>query len=173
LFLAGVLADRYFFADRFRWLQMGVAAACAVIGIGIMMWAVAAQARSAKKRKELTAESGPDGEGSPAVQGAHLNPDESAPPRPVLVTDGPYHYCRNPILLGSLVYCLGIGIYFGSLGIGVVMLLLAYKIGSLYVKLVEESRLRRAFGREFDEYKIETPFLIPQLWTQDSDPEAD
>jgi protein-S-isoprenylcysteine O-methyltransferase Ste14 len=35
---------------------------------------------------------------------------------------------------------------------------------SFYNKLVEEKELLLRFGKQYEEYKRKTPFLIPKLW---------
>ena len=79
-----------------------------------------------------------------------------------LVIKKPYHYCRNPMSLGTAIFYLGIALWLGSisaLGLGLV-----YPAGILiYIKLIEERELQERFGSEYLEYKRRTPFLIPRL----------
>jgi protein-S-isoprenylcysteine O-methyltransferase Ste14 len=77
-----------------------------------------------------------------------------------LIKKGPYAFCRNPMILGTVVFYLGIALLVGSISaialIALFMLLLV-----LYVKVFEEKELERKFGLEYIEYKNETPFLMP------------
>ena len=84
-------------------------------------------------------------------------------PTQKLIVSGPYKLCRNPIQLGAMLYYLGIGIFFGSVKIGMVMLLLSFILGTCYHKFVEEKELLLRFGREYEEYKARTPFLLPKM----------
>ena len=87
-----------------------------------------------------------------------------------LVTSGPYALCRNPMLLGSTVYYLGIGFLLNSIStMMLVALFLATSV--VYIKLVEERELEERFGREYVEYKRRTPFLIPSLRRAGKEPE--
>jgi protein-S-isoprenylcysteine O-methyltransferase Ste14 len=76
---------------------------------------------------------------------------------------GPYKFCRNPMILGAMLYYLGMGTYFGSLRIGIVMFLLSLIVGSCYIKLIEEKELQLKFGADYEEYKKNKPFLIPKF----------
>jgi protein-S-isoprenylcysteine O-methyltransferase Ste14 len=140
LFVAGWALDKYFMAERLELLGMVFAITCGCVGLFLMAWTLITQAVT--------------GRGTPVPV---------APPQKLIVT-GPYKLCRNPMILGAILYYLGVGIYFGSLEIGLVMLLLTWKIGSAYVKFIEEKELERRFGEEYEEYRKETPFLIPRLW---------
>jgi protein-S-isoprenylcysteine O-methyltransferase Ste14 len=80
-----------------------------------------------------------------------------------LVVDGPYAYCRNPILLGALLYYLGVGCLWISFNAGVVMFLLGLVLGTAYHKGIEEEELRRRFGTKYEAYRLGTPFLFPRL----------
>ncbi len=81
-----------------------------------------------------------------------------------LVVTGPYKLCRNPIELGAIFYYLGIGTLADTLMTGIINMILAFIIGSLYHKFVEEKELQLRFGKEYEEYKKTTPFLFPKLW---------
>lgn len=83
-------------------------------------------------------------------------------PTQKLIIQRPYHYCRNPMTLGTTLFYLGIAIWLGS--ISAVGLGLVYPVGILiYMKLVEERELEERFGSEYLEYKKRTPFLIPRI----------
>lgn len=79
-----------------------------------------------------------------------------------LIVKKPYHYCRNPMTLGTAIFYVGVAIWLGS--ISAVGLGLVYPVGILiYIKLIEEKELQERFGYEYLEYKKRTPFLIPHL----------
>ncbi len=76
-----------------------------------------------------------------------------------LVKDGVYSFCRNPMYLGYsfLFFAFGFlmrNIYFLFLSIGVVIFIY------IYSKLIEEKVLLKRFGKEYLNYKKETPFII-------------
>jgi len=79
-----------------------------------------------------------------------------------LVVVPPYTYCRNPMVLGTVLAYLGIGAWLGSASaVGLVlalgMLLLTY------VKLFEEKELRLRFGSDYEAYLRATPLLLPRF----------
>lgn len=80
----------------------------------------------------------------------------------VLVTEGPYSVCRNPLYFFSMLGGIGLGLTAKSLTVPFVFL------GGfgLYYSLVirrEEEGLRRAFGRDYDDYERVTPRFLPRL----------
>ncbi len=83
-----------------------------------------------------------------------------AMPTQKLVTTGPYALCRNPMLLGSTSYYIGISLLVNSLS-ALVLTSLFVLLSIAYIKLVEEKELEARFGKEYEEYKRKTPFLIP------------
>lgn len=87
-------------------------------------------------------------------------PVPKMPPQRLLV-GGPYAYCRNPMVFGTLVMYSGIGVYTGSFSSLAVTLLLGVLLVG-YVKTTEERELEERFGQEYLEYKARTPFLIPR-----------
>ncbi len=89
-------------------------------------------------------------------------PNPTAAPQ-TLVRVGPYSHVRNPIQAGIMLYYLGLGALFDSCVTGAVMFVLALGIGAAYHKWVEEKELRLRFGAAYDDYRRETPFLIPRF----------
>lgn len=83
-----------------------------------------------------------------------------------LVVEGPYKLCRNPMKLGAISYYLGIGTLFDSLPTGLVCFFIGLVIGTFYHKAVEEKELTARFGKDYEAYKKNTPFLIPRLGTK-------
>ena len=89
--------------------------------------------------------------------------DHSLAPRTsVLITEGPYKLCRNPMLLGVLIYYFGLLIFLRSLWADLALVLFIV----VMMKQVEseEKRLERDFGEAYLAYKAETKKLIPFLW---------
>jgi len=80
-------------------------------------------------------------------------------PTQELVTTGLYAYCRNPMMLGTILYYLGLVLLVGSLT-GVVLVVLVEVLYGVYIKFVEEKELELRFGREYMEYRKYTPFII-------------
>ncbi len=82
-------------------------------------------------------------------------------PTQKLVTTGPYAYCRNPMMLGTILYYLGLVLLVGS-PTGVVLVILFEILYGVYIKFVEEKELELRFGKEYIEYRKYTPFIIPR-----------
>ncbi len=79
-----------------------------------------------------------------------------------LVTQGLYHYVRNPIYTGILLMALGTALAFDTLsaliGFAVVLLGIYFKVRG------EERILAGHFGTQYASYKQNTKALIPFLW---------
>ena len=78
-----------------------------------------------------------------------------------LVTSGPFRYTRNPIKLGAILFYFGIGTICDQLVTGLTMLVLGSILGSIYHKCVEEKELVMRFGKEYEDYRKRTSFLLP------------
>jgi protein-S-isoprenylcysteine O-methyltransferase Ste14 len=74
--------------------------------------------------------------------------------------EGSYFRCRNPLLLGAIIYCFGIGTILGSITTGLTMSFLILVLGTCYVKFIEKKELYIRLGHEHEEYRQKTPFLI-------------
>ncbi len=140
LFPLGYLAEKYILPNQIWIAEFVFSVTCIVIGISFLGWSVYVLIR--------------DGHGTPSP----------AAPAQKLITTGPYRLCRNPIQLGAMFYCLGIGTLLGSIWIGLVMMFLSYKIVGSYHRHVEEKELHMRFGKEYKEYRKRTPFLLPRFW---------
>ena len=80
-----------------------------------------------------------------------------------LITQRPYNYCRNPMALGTIVLYLGVGALIGS--ISAVGLVLIWTILLLvYIKYLEEKEMVLRFGEAYEEYRKQTPFILPRFW---------
>lgn len=77
-----------------------------------------------------------------------------------LVTTGPYKYCRNPMVFGTICVYISISIYVNSLH-DLVVILLIIPFFILFLKLSEEKRLFKDFGEEFLVFKSKVPMLVP------------
>lgn len=115
----------------------------AVVGIGLSIWSIVYM-------KNV-------GKGNPFDAFNH----EVAPRTTLLMTDGPYGICRNPMLLGVFIY--HIGILIALLSIGALLIFAAeVLIMSLQVRR-EEQRLRIDFGNEYAEYAKRVNRFLPKL----------
>ncbi len=79
-----------------------------------------------------------------------------------LVITGPYRYTRNPMLFGTFtIYC-SFAVFFNSIGYLLITILFAI-VMLIFVKLTEEKRLLKDFGKEYEIYKNKTSIFIPWL----------
>lgn len=80
----------------------------------------------------------------------------------ILVTEGPYSICRNPLYLGSLGCAFAIVLFFNS----VTLLIVTAMVATVYFRAVipsEEAVLRSRFGEAYERYAQQTPRLLPSL----------
>jgi protein-S-isoprenylcysteine O-methyltransferase Ste14 len=85
-----------------------------------------------------------------AIQGeGTLSP---ADPTKKLVISGPYKYSRNPMYWGVMMILISEALFFesSSLWIYALFILVAF---TLFIVLVEEPRLRKDFGEEYEAYR--------------------
>lgn len=118
------------------WIQLLVACVLAVCGLALSIWSIIHMRRV--------------GEGNPFDAYNH----EVAPRTKHLMTDGPYRFSRNPMLVGIYVYDLGWLIYLWSLW-PIAVFLVEVVFLTLQVRS-EEKRLEADFGEEYREYKTRT-----------------
>ena len=78
-----------------------------------------------------------------------------------LVASGPYKYCRNPMIFGTVLIYAGLGILVDSLSLYLIIAPTMLILLCLYVKLREEQALEARFGAPYLEYKNSTSFVIP------------
>jgi protein-S-isoprenylcysteine O-methyltransferase Ste14 len=81
-----------------------------------------------------------------------------------LVIQGPYQYCRNPMITGVLFILIGEALWLRSLPI-LTWAFVFFIINTFYFILSEEPFLERKFGDEYRIYKREIPRWIPR-WKQ-------
>ncbi|MDP4281923.1 MAG: isoprenylcysteine carboxylmethyltransferase family protein [Bacteroidota bacterium] len=79
-----------------------------------------------------------------------------------LVITGPYKYTRNPMVFGGLCIYFSLAIYFNSLSC-LVFWLIFFFLGGTFLKMSEEKRLLKDFGKEFQEYRSKVPMFIPRF----------
>ena len=104
----------------------------AVVGLGLSIWAIVYMRRV--------------GDGNPMDAFGH----EVAPRTKHLMTDGPYRLSRNPMLTGIFIYLIGCCIWLWTWQ-SVLVFFVFVAIMLVQVR-TEESRLRRDFGEEYEEY---------------------
>ncbi|GMT42317.1 MAG: hypothetical protein IEMM0002_0728 [bacterium] len=126
--------------DIYNRAKTGVAAAFIISGLAMVGWSALVLWNT--------------GKGTPAP----------VAPTKKLVVSGPYGYCANPMELGLIFYCFGLGTYLDTFTTGVIASFLVLIIGSAYNRLVEEKELALRFGDEYREYAKKTGFLIPNIW---------
>ncbi len=78
----------------------------------------------------------------------------------VLLTSGPYRYTRNPMVFGAVCLYTSFSVWLNSpaclLAVAGFLLLL-----TVYVKIFEEPRLLRDFGKEYEEYRKRVSMIFP------------
>ncbi len=82
--------------------------------------------------------------------------------RPTLTQSGPFRYIRHPYYAGALVERLAVALTFASL-VGW-LLVIPWTVLLLRQVLLEESHLRRLFGREYELYTQQTARLLPGVF---------
>lgn len=135
------LLDHQFELPRLAYGAVNVVIGCVLIVAGILfaMWSIYVQFTI--------------GRGTPAPVMATQK----------LIIQKPYNYCRNPMALGTIVLYLGVAALIGS--ISAVALVLIWAILLLvYIKFLEEKEMEMRFGEAYQEYRKQTPFIIPRLW---------
>lgn len=84
------------------------------------------------------------------------------PPTKVL-SDGPYSYCRHPMIGAIILVLLGLGTLLSSLSLVVVFTPLYILLNALEMKAIEEPELAKRLGSDYVEYKNRTPMFIPRF----------
>jgi protein-S-isoprenylcysteine O-methyltransferase Ste14 len=81
----------------------------------------------------------------------------------ILVTEGPYSICRNPLYFFSLIGGLGAGFCTKSIYL-TVLIIVVYLI--IYPKSIksEENKLSNLFGDKYAKYKSNVPSFIPNIF---------
>ncbi|RLI70879.1 hypothetical protein DRO97_10400 [Archaeoglobales archaeon] len=137
LILIGHLLDHLLSLPRFAWSVILIGFLFIPLGLLFIAWSVYIQYRV--------------GRGTPLP----------IAPTQKLVINGPYKYCRNPMIFGALLYYTGLAIIFNSFSMLFILIPLLFIPILIYVKLIEEKELEIRFGEEYTEYRKRTSFLIP------------
>jgi len=88
---------------------------------------------------------------------------EISPKTRNLVVSGPYKYTRNPMLFGTFLIYLAFALFINS--ITAVLLVCAIFVFMLAVVVkMEEKRLLKDFGKQYEEYRRKVSMFIP--WFQ-------
>ena len=88
---------------------------------------------------------------------------EVSPKTQNLVVTGPYRYTRNPMLFGACAYYYAVAVYCNSvIAVAAVVLFMTFML--VFVKLTEEPRLLKDFGKEYEEYFKRVSMFVP--WAQ-------
>ena len=142
VFVAGIPALMWWVSGRpFHWapaLPWVIVALCLMIpGLALSIWSIVHMKRV--------------GEGNPFDAYNH----EVAPRTKHLMTDGPYAFSRNPMLLGIYVYDLGVLLWLQSWW---PLLVFAVEVALLTLQVrSEEKRLAADFGEEYLAYTQRVP----------------
>ena len=79
-----------------------------------------------------------------------------------LIVEGPYRYCRNPMITGVFLMLIGEGLMLFSVNI-LVWAAAFFLINTLYFIFLEEPSLMQRFGGDYLRYKKHVPRWMPRL----------
>jgi len=82
-----------------------------------------------------------------------------------VVVSGVYNQLRNPMALGYYLMLLGIGLMAHSTYFTFLNLLIVIPSHIFYIKYFEEFEVELRLGESYIEYKQQTPFIIPKIFT--------
>jgi protein-S-isoprenylcysteine O-methyltransferase Ste14 len=123
-------------------IRLGFSLLLAIIGLGFALWSNVALLYRGK--------GGPTDLFNVAI----------SPRTKHLVVTGPYRFTRNPMVFGAFSFYVALAIYLNSLAaLGLLAVFLALII--FYLRWVEEKRLLRDFGAEYEAYRREVPMIVP------------
>lgn len=88
-------------------------------------------------------------------------PSPTDPPKQ-LVVSGLYRYVRNPIYVGVVIFLLGHVLWYPTLAILWMPIIVAVS-AHLFVILYEEPHLRKTFGAGYENYRQQVPRWMPRL----------
>jgi len=80
----------------------------------------------------------------------------------ILVTEGPYSICRNPLYVGTLLLAIGAGLCFENLLMLIVTVAIVL-LAHVAATLLEERHLEEKFPEEYPAYKRRVPRFWPRL----------
>ncbi|MBP5687958.1 MAG: isoprenylcysteine carboxylmethyltransferase family protein [Muribaculaceae bacterium] len=142
VFVAGIPALMWWVSGRpFPWVPALpwaiIAGVLMLVGLCLSIWAIV-------HMKKV-------GEGNPFDAYNH----EVAPRTKHLMTDGPYRFSRNPMLVGIYIYDIGVMLWLLSWW---ALLVFAVQVVFLTIQVrSEEKRLEADFGEEYRAYKKQVP----------------
>lgn len=84
-------------------------------------------------------------------------------PPPILVTNGPYAFVRNPMLTGVFLLLFGLGFILQSVFLIFVFTPLFITLNVIEIKTIEETELAIRLGQDYLDYKKKTPMFFPKL----------
>ena len=122
--------------------RLVIAVVLAVLGLSLSIWSIVYMRHK--------------GDGNPIDAFGH----EVAPRTNHLMTEGPYHLSRNPMLTGSFVYFAGVCVLLWRWP--ALLVFVAFIAIMMLQVLSEEKRLRRDFGEEYEEYCRRTGRFWPK-----------
>ena len=79
-----------------------------------------------------------------------------------LMTGGVYNICRNPVLLGTFLFYMGIALVLNKWSAFLIPILFILYM-RWHVQKFEEPRLLRDFGQAYREYQGQVPMLFPDV----------
>jgi protein-S-isoprenylcysteine O-methyltransferase Ste14 len=79
-----------------------------------------------------------------------------------LIVEGPYRYCRNPMISGVFFMILGEGLMLYSTNI-LAWAVAFFIINTIYFIFVEERSMMQRFGGDYLKYKKHVPRWLPRL----------
>lgn len=82
-------------------------------------------------------------------------------PTQKLVVQGPYRYCRNPMISGVFSIIIGEALVFNSTAI-LYWAAAFFVINTVYFILKEEPDLQKRFGNDYQNYKKQVPRWLPR-----------
>ena len=83
-------------------------------------------------------------------------------PTKKLIVEGPYRYCRNPMITGVFFMIVGEGLMLYSTNI-LAWAVAFFIINTLYFIFVEERSMMQRFGGDYLKYKKHVPRWLPRL----------
>lgn len=83
-------------------------------------------------------------------------------PPPLVMTRGPYKYCRNPMGDSIFLVMLGLGLVLRSVSLVCFATPLFVLFFAWEIKAIEEPELVRRLGEDYTRYRSRTPMFIPR-----------
>ena len=81
--------------------------------------------------------------------------------KPIVIRNGVFSFVRHPIYLGAILFYLSLlAVFFSTVALFVWVVIILFYI---YLCKHEEKLLIEKFGSDYEQYKLETPMLLPRL----------